>query len=281
MQRPSARHNIFCIAFLRPIFPRTEGKIMRNSIVLAAIAVTIAAPAWADPQALSTNVPVQIEDALPTPYGVMTLQSDNRFTHDSFNSRGSNGLLTEGVVKVGALPGLQVDIGPSYNIGNQSNADSGNATIDALYNFNNNSTYIPAFALHAYYQQPYGAGHQSQTYTIRAIATKYLGPSVTSPRFDINLTDYHLEQPSSTQRSDQLEIAVGLSALVTDDTAIVGDVVHGAKPNVGQVETLIDLGLRHQISGGWSISGGVGAGIAQQSPEVRVFFALQKDINLF
>jgi hypothetical protein len=254
---------------------------MREVITAAACLTLLAAPAFADPQSISTNVPIQVEDAYPTPYGVMTLQSDIRYTNDSYNSRGATGIATEGVIKVGPLPGLQVDLSPSYNFGNQSNADSGYGSIDALYQFNKSTTYIPAFAVHLYYEQPYGAGHLSQMYVIRAIATKNLGPSDGAPRIHINLTDYHLAQPSPTQRKDQLEAIVGVSALLTPDTAIVADVVHGAKPAAGHVETIADVGLRHQITKSWSISGGVGAGIEQQSPEFRVFFALQKDIDIF
>jgi hypothetical protein len=255
---------------------------MRNVMGPAVLAVLLSARAWAaDPQSLSTDVPVQVEDAFPTKFGVMTLQNTDVYTDDNKNSKGANNTQVQGVVKIGALPGLQVDIGPSHNFGDQSNADSGDGTIDALYQFNDNTTYIPALAAHIYYEQPYGAGHQSQEWVFRGIATKYLGASDSSPRLDINLTDYHLVQPSSTDRKDQLEAIVGLSADLNDNTAIVGDVVHGDLPAVGQVETIVDVGLRHTIVGDWAISGGVGAGIAQQSPAFRVFFALQKDVDLF
>ena len=255
---------------------------MRYMIGLALVAACGSTAAWAaDPQAISTDVPVQVEDAFPTKFGVMTLQNTDVYTDDNKNSKGANNTQVQGVVKIGALPGLQVDIGPSYNFGDQSNANSGDGTIDALYQFNHNTTYIPAFAAHIYYEQPYGAGHQSQEWVFRGIATKYLGASDTSPRLDINLTDYHLAQPDSTQRKDQLEAIVGLSAELNKNTAIVGDFVHGDLPAVGQVENIVDIGLRHTIAGDWAIGGGVGVGIAQQSPAFRVFFALQKDIDLF
>jgi hypothetical protein len=255
---------------------------MRNTIGLAVLATCLSARVWAaDPQSLSTDVPVQVEDAFPTAFGGMTLQNTDVYTDDNKNSKGANDTQVEGVVKIGALPGLQVDIGPSYNFGDQSNADSGDGTIDALYQFNDNTTYLPAFAAHIYYEQPYGAGHQSQEWVFRGIATKYLGSSDRAPRLDINLTDYHLAQPSSTDRSDQLEAIVGLSADLDRNTAIVGDVVHGDLSAVGQVENFVDVGLRHTIAGDWAIGGGVGAGIAQQSPAFRVFFSLQKDVNLF
>jgi hypothetical protein len=236
-------------------------------------------PALADPQSLSTNVPVQVEDALTTPYGGLTLQNDNRFTRDP-HGRGSGNLATSPVVKIGALPGLQIDLGPSYNFGDKGTSGAGNGTIDALYQFNKDSKYVPSFAVHGYYATPYGSGHKSAEYTVRGIATKYLGNDM-APRLHLNLTLYHLTQPGPTQRTDQLEMAVGFSTLVRKDTALVADVVHGALPDKKRNETFIDVGLRHEITDTWAIAGGVGVGVAQESPGFRMFFALQKDFKLF
>ncbi len=248
---------------------------------LPALLLLLAAPtlAHADPQSLSTNIPVQIEDALVTKYGNMTVQFDSRFTRDP-HGRGTSNLATSPVLKFGPLPGLQVDIGPSYNFGDKGSSNSGLGTLDALYQFNQDSRYVPSFALHAYYQTPYGAGHKSAQYTLRGIATKYLGDEK-APRLHFNLTFIHLTQPSASQRTDQLEMAVGLSALLRSDTAIVADVVHGAKPDKRANQTFVDIGLRHEISETWSISGGIGVGVAQESPAFRVFFGLQKDFKLF
>ena len=252
---------------------------MRLHPALLCAALLVPFRAHADPQALSTNVPIQVEDALVTKYGNMTVQLDTRFTRDRIG-RGSQSLAASPVLKFGLLPGLQVDIGPSYGFGDKGSSNQGNGTLDALYQINQDSKYIPSFAIHGYYQTPYGAGHKSATYTARAIATKYLGDDK-APRLHANLTIYHLTQPSPTQRTDQLEMAFGISALLRPDTAIVADVVHGAKPDKRASQTFLDVGLRYEISDGWAVSGGVGAGIAQQSPAFRVFFALQKDFKLF
>lgn len=252
---------------------------MRISILVLSGLVAAARVACADPQSLSTNVPVQIEDALVTKYGNMTLQLDTRFTRDP-HGRGTGNLAASPVIKVGALPGLQIDIGPAYNFGDKGSSNAGNGTIDALYQINQNSKWIPSFAVHGYYQTPYGAGHKSAQYTVRGIATKYLGDE-RAPRLHLNLTLVHLTQPSATQRTDQLEMAVGVSALLRPDTAIVADVVHGAKTDKKANQTFLDVGLRHEISETWAISGGVGVGIAQESPGFRVFFGLQRDFKLF
>lgn len=235
--------------------------------------------AAADPQALNTNVPVQIEDAMPVSLGMLTLQNDTRLTRDP-HGRGRTSVVTSPVLKFGVLPGLHVDLGPSYEFGDKSGAGSGSGSVAALYQFNKDGPYWPALAVHGFYDTPFGAGHKSALYTLRGMATKNLGDE-RAPRLHLNLSLYHLTQPDGTQRRDQLEIAAGVSALLRPDTAIVADVVHGAKPEKGRNQTLVDVGLRHEVGGGWAVSGGVGVGVAQSSPGFRVFFAVQKDLRLF
>ena len=262
---------------------RSHWALVRQARSLALLTAAVAfAPimAHADPQGLSVNVPVQVEDAFPVAFGYLELQGTDRFTRDPHARSGSDLLALSPTLKLGALPGLQVDLGSSYNFGNQGSANSA-AALDALYNLNNQSTYVPALAMHAYYETPYGAGHKSVRYTLRGIATKWLGPTDRSPRLHLNLTWYHLTQPSRDQRDDQLEMVLGYSQLVSRDTALVLDVVHGAKPERGANQTIVDVGLRHEISEGWAASLGAGAGIGQQSPAFRVFFALQRELRLF
>lgn len=237
--------------------------------------------AQADPQSLSSFVPVQTEDAYETRLGALELQGVSRFTRDGNNRRGSDLWNLEPTVKLGALPGLQLDVSAPYAAGSQSGANQGGYGADALYRFNQQTLYLPALALHAYYQQPYGAGHKSAHYTLRGIATKFLGPSERSPRLHLNLTWYHRVQPSGTQRDDQLEAGVALSTLIAERTALVADVVHGAKPDRNANQTILEVGFRHEVNDGLALSGGVGAGIGQQSPAFRAIFAIQKSFRLF
>lgn len=248
---------------------------------LGLLIASVLAPgvAIADPQALNTNVPVQIEDAVPVSLGTLTLQNDTRLTRDP-HGRGSTSVVTSPVLKFGVLPGLHIDLGPSYEFGDKGGAGSGSGSVAALYQFNKDGPYWPALAVHGFYDTPFGAGHKSALYTLRGMATKNLGDEK-APRLHLNLSLYHLTQPDGTQRRDQLEIAVGVSALLRPDTAIVVDVVHGAKPEKRLNQTLVDVGLRHELGGGWAVSGGAGVGVAQSSPGFRVFFAVQRDFKLF
>ncbi|NUZ08406.1 hypothetical protein [Piscinibacter koreensis] len=230
---------------------------------------------------MSTFVPVQTEDAYETRLGALELQGVFRFTRDNNNRRGSDLWTIEPTLKVGAMSGLQLDLSVPYAMGTQSGAKQGNVGAGALYRFTEQTAYLPALALKASYQHPYGAGHKTAQYTLRGIATKSLGASERSPRLHVNLTWTHRLQPSATQRDDQLEASLALSALISDRTALVADVVRGAKPEVNATQTILELGLRHEISNGFTLSGGVGVGLGQQSPAFRALFAMQRSFGLF
>ncbi len=234
----------------------------------------------ADPQSLSSYVPVQVEDALPVRLGTVELQTDDRFTQDTTNAKGSGLFNVEPVIKLGALPGLQLDVSTPYAFGDQSGHNLGSAGADALYQFNQNELYIPSFAVHAYYASPFGAGHKTAEYTLRGIATKYLGGQA-APRIDVQFSWYHYTQPSDTARRDQLEFGIATSMLVSRDAALVIDFVRGAKTDKGADQNLVDAGIKFQLDDTLAVTFGGGVGIAEKSPEFRVLVGLQKDIKVF
>jgi hypothetical protein len=253
----------------------------RPELALICLAA-LAQPAHADPQSLSTDVPVPVQDALVVKTGTLELQGVGVFTRDDFNSKGPNLLSLSPTIKLGAARHLQLDLSAPYAVGNQSSASQGQGSADFVYQFTDPSPHFPALAVQAGWQYAeYGPGHQSNQYFVRALATQWVGSSDKSPRLHLNLNWTHVDEPSRTQRSDIAEIGLAWSQLVSSHTALVVDVMHGAKSATGQVETMVDAGLRHEIDAHWTISGGVGGGMFQQSPDFRVLFAIQRGFALF
>lgn len=240
-----------------------------------------ASPALADPQALSTFVPVQTQDALVVRTGVLELQGTGVYTRDTHNSRGPDLLNLSPTLKLGPVKGVQLDISVPYAVGNQSGANQGSSGFDALYQFTDPSPTFPALAIQAGYQIPYGAGHHTDQWFVRGLATQWLGSNDKAPRLHLNFDYTHVNTPSSTQRKDVMLILGAVSMLLTDQTALVLDIVHGAKTTKRENQTIVDAGLRWEINDEWSLSGGVGAGIGQQSPQFRVIFAIQKEFKIF
>lgn len=255
---------------------------MRRWMILPCIVLSCSGrPAWADPQSLSTNVPVPTQDALVVRTGSIELQGVGVYTYDTHNSKGPDLLALSPTVKVGAIKGLQLDFTAPYSVGNQSSASQGGDGVDFLYQFNDPTPTFPALAIQAGYQIPWGPGHRTSQYFVRGLATQWLGPNEQAPRLHLNLNWTHYTTPSSTARTDQLELGVAYSMLVSHSTALVVDVVHGAKSTKRANETVVDAGLRWEINEGWALSAGAGVGIAEQSPAFRILFAVQREFRAF
>ncbi len=255
---------------------------MRTRVLPVSLLPLLAAsPALADPQGLSTDVPVRPRTRWRCGPATLELQGVGVYTNDAHNSKGRDLLNLSPTLKIGAAKGLQMDVSVPYSVGNQSGASQGTNGLDFLYQFNDPTPFFPALAVQAGYQTPYGAGHHTSQYFVRGLLTQWLGPNEQAPRLHLNLNWTHSTTPSSSNRRDQLELGVAYSMLVSQTTALVVDVVHGAKPAKTQNETIFDAGLRWQISDDWALSGGAGIGIGQQSPDFRILFAVQKDFQLF
>jgi hypothetical protein len=238
-------------------------------------------PALADPQATSSFVPVQVQDALVVRTGALTLQGTGVYTRDDHNSRGEDLLNLTPTLKLGPMKGVQLDVSVPYAVGNQSSASQGSAGLDAIYQFTDPTPTRPALAVQAGYRTPYGAGHKSAEYFARGLATQWLGPNDKSPRLHLNLDWTHVTTPSATGRRDILEIGGAYSMLLSEHVALVVDIVHGAKSTERQNQTIVDAGVNWELNDGWLLAGAAGAGIGQQSPAFRVIFAFQKGFQLF
>ncbi len=238
-------------------------------------------PAHADPQATSTYVPVQTQDALVVRTGSLTLQGTGVYTRDPINKKGADLLNMTPTIKLGPFKDVQLDVSVPYAVGNQSTADQGSAGVDAFYQFTDPTPTHPALAIQAGYQWPYGQGNKSNQYFVRGLLTQWLGSNDRAPRLHLNLNYTRLTTPAKGGRSDIPEIGVAYSQLLTDKTAMVLEVVHGAKSTNGQNQTYLVGGLKWDVSDAWSLGSGVGVGVGQQSPDFRVIFAFQRALQLF
>jgi hypothetical protein len=171
--------------------------------------VSIAGQVHADPQSLSTDVPVPVQDALPTKTGVLELQGVGIYMLEDCNSKGRNLLPLNPTIRLGAAPHLQLDLSAPYAVGSQSSENQGQGSADAFYEFTDPSPRFPALAMQAGWRYfEYGPGHQPNHYFIRALATQWLGDNDKAPRLDLNFNYTHVDEPGATQRSDIAEVGV-------------------------------------------------------------------------
>jgi hypothetical protein len=110
---------------------------------------------------------------------------------------------------------------------------------------------------------------------LKLIATK----SITKTGLDrlhINAAWVHNAGQLPDEREHLYHIVFGYSRRLGADTVIVADYVREQERKEGETFDILEIGLRRQITPLTVISGGIGAGLSKDSPDVRVTLGFQK-----
>lgn len=146
---------------------------------------------------------------------------------------------------------------------------------EAMYNFNQESLMLPALALSGRVDVPSGVNsHGLDTY-LRFLATKTIGRTSLLQRVHVNASWVHNADPQGDERDNRYIAIVGYSARVARATVFVADYVREQQRRKGADSNIIELGVRQIINPLTVLSLGVGAGIAEDSPTVRVTMGFQ------
>jgi hypothetical protein len=183
-------------------------------------------------------------------------------------------------IKLGAFHHVQLDVTAPFVTGpNEPNAGAVGA--DGYYQFNDPTPGFPALALQAGSTfGNYGPTRLPNTYFLRGLLTQWLGPDSNAPRLDLNINYTYIPNPLPGDRRDVFGFGVGYTQRLNDQTAFVGEVVHDYLSANGKSENFVDGGLRYIVGGGWTVSGVIGPGFAENSPAFRMIFVVQKDFDV-
>ena len=233
---------------------------MSNSRVLA-ILLAAALPAMAiDHSNLDEGRPLRIEDPYPLAHGEFALEAGLGAT---FERKAVNRGLAQVELLYGALPNLQLEVGSTFS-SNPNEVEeperSGDLRVAALYNFNQESTSIPALGLKAEVDLPSGEESVGTDVELKALVTKSFGN--VSLHFNGGYTFIHGEEDG--ERQGQYELVLGASVPIgapahTRTTLIVDlyteqSLERGEKPVYG-----VEGGVRYQLSSQSVIDAGAGS----------------------
>ena len=228
-----------------------------------------------DPQGLSVGVPVRIQDALVTPYGETILETIIATTYVGRRGYGTSSPVSE-TIKYGLAPGLGINLGIANDVGNIGFENHAGFTVTPSfqYVFNSNHDYIPGVSVEGFYTPPPGTGLSGGAWGFSGQVTEFLGPSTRSPRLHVNVEYLKFNDQTRQARPEAINYGVGLSALLTDRTSIVGDVFYSQTAVRRESQTFLDVGFIHLLGPRLSVSAGVGAGFDRSTPGGRSFFSL-------
>jgi hypothetical protein len=247
--------------------------LLRFGLLLSLAFAAVPAARAADHNNLEPNIPTQVEDAYPIPYLGREVQGYS--TYDRTRD-GKDLLLIAPVVEYGFARNWQGSIGVPYRVGNsQETAGSGNPQVSAFYNFNTESLSLPAFAVSVREAFPGGKGHAGIDSQIKLIATKTLGPGDHLDELHVNLVYLNAGHPEDDMRRNRYQAILGYSRRIGLDNVLVTDFVRSQDQFQGQNSNTVELGLRHQVTPQTLYAVGLGAGISESSPKLRLTAGFQ------
>ncbi|MDD5552792.1 MAG: meta-pathway of phenol degradation [Candidatus Omnitrophica bacterium] len=251
-----------------------------NKNVFAAILIlflTICSPQAndlfaADHTNLEENLPLEITDAIPTPYMNREVQSAFHYerTEDSKDKYEAEQRLEYGI-----FLNSQIEVHVPYQFGRAVDEGLGVTEAAVLYNFNQESIWIPAMALSGHALFPTAEDTDEIEPKAKFIMTKTIGRSSFFQRIHANASWQKNNDRHENERKDLYSWAIGYDCRLNPETLLVFDLVREMLPEKGKDMNLAEIGLRYQLHPRVVISMGGGAGLGSDSPHTRATFGFQ------
>ena len=220
---------------------------------------------------LDINIPNTLEDAFAAERGSVTLlgaaRYDRRHGHDTvrFFPR----------LLIGVAEGLQATVQVPYSVGSGPEADKGVAAFGALYNFNRETLWLPAFAAAVEAGPAIGHGAHGGEMRLFGIASKTIDPR-SFRRLHLNAAWFRTFDPGEEERRNRYRVAVGYSQLLLPRTVLIADFLRESLEERGErAANILEAGFRHLVAPGLTVGGALGTGIGRDSPRFRAIFSVQ------
>ncbi len=248
-----------------------HGGLGRGALLLAA-ALCLTAPASAEHWEIESGLPTEVEDAYPTAYRNRELQAFIRYERqDDGSDRGQ----VVPRLEFGIFPNTELSIEGDFLFGNADRTGCGDVTVEGLYNFNTETLTLPAFSISAALTPPTGRDSAGLDTSLGLLVTKTLGRSSLLHQVHFNGYWLHNSSPRDDERDDMYKLVLGYSRRVGTDTMLVMDILREQERQEDEAINLAEVGLRYSITPNIVLSGGVGFGFGDESPDVRVTFGFQ------
>lgn len=228
----------------------------------------------ADHSNLEEGLPTEIEDAYPTSYLNREMQGVFRYER---TEGGEDRFVFQPRFEYGFARNWQLSVSSLLLAGDADRTGSGDIHLGVLYNFNTEAVYIPAFAAALEADLPSGKDSAGIDTTVKLIASKMPFPrSYLLHRMHLNVLWTHNSGRREDERRDIYKAIAGFSVRAGKDTMLVADIIREQEMEKGKDSTIAEIGIRRQISPLSVLSLGAGAGIGEDSPDMRFVIGFQK-----
>jgi hypothetical protein len=228
--------------------------------------------AAADPLNLESGLPLEVEDAYAAPFLNREYQTYLRYERDDDGTdfgRWVNRL------EVGLWYNTELTIEVPLVFGEIEPDGLGDVSVELLYNFNQETQVLPAFALAGALITPTGDNSRGLDPEVEIIATKTLPGTWDLHRLHFNFSYRFNDDVRSGERGGVYHVVAGYEVRATNNLVLLADLVREEDLEKGVEMNLFEGGGRYRLTPYALLAVGLGFGFADESPDVRATAGLQ------
>lgn len=231
-----------------------------------------AAPAFGQVMELESGYPLEIEDAYPLGYLGREFRTTTRYER---GDDGGDALTFISQLEIGFPRNAAITVSQPFIFGNVEPDGVGNTELELLYNLNQETRTLPAFSVAGLLEFPTNDDAHGTDPGIELLATKTLPGTWRNHRVHANFLYQANDDVQAGQRGGRYKAVLGYSVVVTNELVFVADLVREQTMEEDEEHNLAEVGLRYQLTPRTVLSGGLGFGFGDESPDTRATFGLQ------
>lgn len=247
---------------------------MSRAIFAAAVVAAITAgPAFAaDHIKLEEGLPIETESATPTSYLGREFQTVFRYQRED---NGTDSLLVTPRVEIGFPRNSEVSIAVPYLSGEIEPDGLRELELEFKHNINQETLLLPTMSLAVGADFPTGSDTHGVDPFVKILATKTLSRDFHFHQAHFNYYHQFNDDVQSDERSDRYKISAAYSTRLNNETTWLAGITREQEREEDVELNLVETGLRYQLTPRTVLSGGVGFGVGDESPDVRATFGFQ------
>ena len=245
---------------------------MRKWITIISIVVISVTAKASDHSNLEEELPTDLTDAYPISYLGREFETIFRYQKD-----GTDSFEMINKLKFGWPRNMELSVRAPSIIDQIDKEGYGDTTLEAFWNFNQETLSLPAFALSGSAELPTGTDDDDDGYdpAIKLAISKLIGQSELYHSVHLNLEYQFNDNRETEERNGRYKAIFGYSRRLNNETMFVTDFVREQLMDEEDEINLLELGLRYQLTPFSVVSAGAGYGISDQSPDFRVVAGVQ------
>jgi hypothetical protein len=228
---------------------------------------------------LQRGLPLEVEDTVTAGDHQLQLQAAARYERAD---GGGDTLTIEPQLQYGITDRFHVEVSYPIIAGGGDRTGSGNVVAAGLYRFLDEDhagfggDHIwPSLAVKGQFELPTGVNADGLDTDIRFIATKTLTQAESQDRLHLNVAWIHNAAAESDERHNAFALIFGYSRKLDDKTVFLADLIRQQERQEGEDSTILEAGLLRQVSERVTLAGGVGFGLGDDSPPIRLTVGVQ------